>query len=141
VKRLYKQNTLDPIHEIDGFGKTKIIHQDHIHCPSPAHDEHKPHDPDKRRHDHRDNGQIGKEISPREIIAQKKEGNGDANNRRGNDCGYPEEKGIHKGFEVKGVCEKIVEVHQCEDTLIGRKSIIEETDEGIDEKDTKEGPN
>ena len=53
---------------------------------------------------------------------------------------YSEEEGIHQGFQVKGVGEKIVEVHQGEDTLIGCEGIVEEADEGIDQKDTEEGP-
>ena len=52
----------------------------------------------------------------------------------------PSRRELTRDFQVKGVGEKIVEVHQGEDTLIRCEGIVEEADQGIDQKDTKKGP-
>jgi hypothetical protein len=43
-------------------------------------------------------------------------------------------------LEIIGIGKKIVEVHQGEGTLLGCESIVKETDERIDQKDSKKGP-
>src|SRR4030042_6992781 len=111
-----------------------------MHCPRPAHDEHKSHHPDEWRHDHRKNGEVRKKISSRKLIAQKEECNGDPDDRSGDHVSHAEEKGIDQTFQVIGIRKKVVEVLQGEDTQVGRKGVVEEADEGIDEKDTEEGP-
>jgi hypothetical protein len=38
----------------------------------------------------------------------------------------------NQSFQIKGVSEKIIEVHESEDTLIGCEGIVEKADEWID---------
>ena len=52
----------------------------------------------------------------------------------------PEEEGIPEGFEVVGVGEEIVEIHQGEGVGVRRERIVEKTDERIDEEDRQERP-
>ena len=124
MKCLYKQNAVDTIHKIDGFRKTKIVHQNDIDCPSPSHDENKSHDPDERGHDHGNDGQVREKIAPWKFITEQKIGDGNTKDRSGNDGGHTEKKGIDQGFEIEGIGKKIIEIPQSEDSLIGCKGIV-----------------
>jgi hypothetical protein len=103
VQRLHQQHTLNPVHEVDGFFEPEIVHQEYVHRPGPAQDEDKPHDPDQRRHDHRQDGEIRENPPPREFIAQQQEGKGDADDGGGDDRPHPQQQGVHQRLEVVAV--------------------------------------
>ena len=52
----------------------------------------------------------------------------------------PRRRELTRALKIKGIREKIVEIRQGEDPLIGGEGIVEEADQGIDQKKTKEGP-
>ncbi len=131
---------MDPVHEVDGFGEAKIVHENHVHRAGPSQDEDEAHHPDQGRHDHGNDGEKGEEVSPRELVAQEQEGKGDTDERGGDDGGDSQQERIHQGLKIKGIGEEVVEIHQGEGFFIRGEGIIEEADERVDEEDRHKGP-
>ncbi|MCU0563163.1 MAG: hypothetical protein MUE48_04335 [Desulfobacterales bacterium] len=94
VQGLDQQHPLDAVHEVDGFLEAEVVHQQDVDRPGPAEDEDEAHDPDQRRHDHRHDRQIREQPAARELVAQQQEGEGDADDRGGDDRSHPQQHGV-----------------------------------------------
>ena len=123
-----------------GFRKAEIIHQDDVHGPCPAHDEHESHDSHEGRHDHGDKGEIAEKPSSRKIVAQKKEGKGDPDDRSGHHRAQTEKDGIPEGLQIKGIRKKVIEILESESTRLRGDGIKKQANKRIDQENTEEGP-
>ena len=52
----------------------------------------------------------------------------------------PEEDRIDQGFQIIGIGEKVDEIAEGKDPFGGGEGIVEEADEGVDQKNAEEGP-
>ena len=98
MQGLHQQHAVNAVHEVDGFFETEVVHQDDVDRPGPPQNEDESHDPDQGRHDHRHDGEEGEEPAPREFVAQQKKGEGDPDDRSGDDRPHPQQHGVQQGL-------------------------------------------
>ena len=123
-----------------GLLKAEIVLEDDVDRSGAAHDEDESHDAHQGGHDHRDDRQIGEEPAAGKVVAEQEEGDGDADDRGGDHGGHAQDQGVQQGFEVEGVGEEILEVRDGEGPGLGGEAVVEEPDQGIDQKDDEKGP-
>src|SRR5208337_2350591 len=120
--------------------KAQIVLEDGIDRPCAPQDEGEAHDANQGRHDHGDDGEIGKKPPAREIVTEQQKRDGDAEHRGGDHTSNAKYHGVVKRSQIEAIGEKLVIVPQGEDPVIGSETVVEQTGEGIDQKNNEEAP-
>ena len=140
VERLDQHDAVKAVQEVDGPEHVEGVHQENVHGTGPPENEGEAQDPDERRGDDGDHGEIAEHVPAPEVAADEEERDGDAERRGRDDGREAEDERVPERSQVEVIGEELAEVGEGQPARLVGHRVVEDPAQRVDEEQDQERP-